>query len=217
MQNMTLSQNQFEVSKYFSLEDFKNLSLDSLTHTVESDGVAAEFTLSGSYTDAGVILNARVKDKEIIGGNETNSANDYYELIFQVPATSYLQKDYAYKLTCFADGRCILWQYNGSEMTKVSTPSGFAYTTVQYEAGYGADIFIPYSMLQVDKEYGFGNFRFIMRLRNVDTGINAYSESRLFGTYYAYPNTWFVLDGENKIVRRDYDSFKLCDVGIPKT
>ena len=217
MQTVIQTENGPEFTKYYSLEDFRNLSMDSITHTVTSGDVTAVFNLSGTYTEEGVLLYAKVKDKEIIGGNETNSANDYYELIFQVPATSYLQKDYAYKLTCFADGRCILWQYNGSEMTKVSTPSGFAYTTALYEAGYGADIFIPYSMLQVDKEHGFGNFRFIMRLRNVDTGINVYSESRLLGTYYAYPNTWFVLDGENKIVRRDYDSFKLCDVGIPKT
>ena len=162
---MIQTENGIEFSKYYSLEDFKKLSLDSITHSVTSDGITAVFTLNGSYTDAGVLLHARVKDNELVVGNEKNSLNDYYEIVFQIPATSSLQKDYAYKLTCFADGRYILWQRNATEMVEIEAPSGFAYIAENYTDGYGADIFIPYSMLLVDKAHGLGNFRLIMRLQ----------------------------------------------------
>ncbi len=214
---MIQTENGIEFSKYYLLEDFKKLSLDSITHSVTSEGTTAVFTLDGGYTDDGVLLHAQVKDKELVFGNEKNSLNDYYELVFQIPATSSVQKDYAYKLTCFADGRYILWQKNATEMVEIETPSGFTYTAGNYTDGYGADIFIPYSMLLVDMAHGLGNFRFIMSLRNVNADINAFSESRLLGTHGDYPNTWFVLDEAGKIVRRDYDSYKLCDVAIPET
>ena len=96
MQTVIQTENGPEFTKYYSLEDFRNLSMDSITHTVTSGDVTAVFNLSGTYTEDGVLLYAKVKDKEIIGGNETNSANDYYELIFQVPATSYLQKNWMF-------------------------------------------------------------------------------------------------------------------------
>ncbi len=218
MQTTATTNGTLEFSKYFSLEEFRALSLNALTHSVSEDGVTATLSVTAEYTEGGVLLHARVRDADLIMGKEKKEQNDYFEMLLQAAPTSAAQKDYEYKVAGFADGSYSLWQWDGDNMVAYTPDAAdYTYTPVEYAEGYGADIFLSYPMLQVDAEAGHGNVRLLLRLRDVCATHNAYSESRLLGTHGSYPNTWFVLDTDNRFVRRDYDAFALKDVGIPET
>lgn len=192
-------------------EDIATFSEDSISHTVDNGVSEAKGTYSGRYVDNGIVVTIDVVDSNIMTIKDMGYS-DNVELQIQAYDSTFQLDHKTFNFLITGAGN--YWFREWNRGYKAFTPN-LGDTSVQFQltgTGYKAEVFFSYDLLGTTAAEGYGNIRLFFALRNrASETVNVYKECDFMATTYSEPHTWFVVDKDNKMVRRDFNSFKFGD------
>lgn len=189
-------------------EDIATFSEDSISHTVDNGVSEAKGTYSGRYVDNGIVVVIEVVDSNIMTIKDMGYS-DNVELQIQAYDSTFQLDNKTFNFLITGAGN--YWFRRWERGYKAYSPN-FGQFSVEFQltgTGYKTEVFFSYDLLGTTPSEGYGNIRLFFALRNrASESINIYKECDFMATTYSEPNTWFVVDKNNKMTRRDFDSFK---------
>ena len=170
-----------------------------------NNGVSTSIgTYSGKYEQNGITISIDVEDSNLMTIKDAGYS-DNVELEIQAYNSSNQLTNYTYDFLISGNGSYWLKRWNNGFKDFLPQEGDFSYSFELTSNGYKAEVFFSYFLLNVTKNEGFGKIRSFFLMRNrASESINVYEEFDLLGSTYSEPNTWFVLNKENKMTRTDF-------------
>ncbi len=195
--------------EFYYLEDLESFEEETITHSVNNGVSTAKATFSGQYLEEGVSVSIVVEDSNISTYSDLGYS-DNVEIQIQAFDSTFQLKYKTYDFLLTADGGYWLNRWDGGYKSYSPTSSEFSCRYGVTENGYRGELYLSYEVLETTAGEALGNVRLFFALRNrASESINVYEECEVMGSTYSEPNTWFVLNSENKFIRKDTQSFAL--------
>lgn len=204
-----------EKREYYSREYLSDFSEEALRISATAEEKATtEYT--ARYVDNGVVIRAFVTDpiKYTKPGDIGNGDN----VSIHIQAVNSIARAdrFAINFLIDADGTYMLRRYFNSSKSFVAV-SGIDptvendtcyFTFTKTAVGYDVELFASYDFLRVEKEQAYGNVRTLISMRNTDSASKSHYlfYGKEEGISYDMPNTWLVIDKNNRFTRDDYDT-----------
>ena len=163
---------------------------------------------SAEYVDGGIAVTANIDAKSL-------SKDDYVGINLQ-SVNSIMEADRRLvRFICYGDGSYSLKRHLYSEgelvaevVDNATTKNDeFYYSFAKTDGGYTLTVFASYEFLHSTEERSYGEIRLLPMMKCGETKVT-YSE---LGAYYSNPETWLVLNRENKLVRDDFSVTSFAD------
>ena len=195
----------------YYLSDLESFEEEILAYSVDNGVSIATAFITGEYLQTGVSISINVEDSNISTYADLGYS-DNVEIQIQAFDSSYQIKNKTYDFLLNAAGN--YWLNRWDRGYKAYSPSDvdFSYHFEITDKGYSGGFFLSYEALGIPARKAVGNVRLFYAIRNrANEFINVYQECDILGATYDEPNTWFVLNNNNKFIRKDTQSFALGD------
>ena len=195
----------------FYQEDIKAFCEDKLVQKVNNGVSTAIGTYSGRYEENGVVISIEVEDSNLMTVKDSGYS-DNVEIEIQAYNSSSQLAYHTYNFLISGNGSYWLKRWDNGFKDFIPETGDFRYSFDILPYGYKAEAFFSYHLLNISKENGFGNVRSFFLMRNrASESINIYEELDILGSTYGEPNTWFVLNKDNKMTRTDFEQERFDD------
>ena len=216
--------NKTPIREYYPLSYLENFSEDTVTISATATSTAT-VNYTARYVDNGVEITAVVKDPILFTKPGDIGNGDNVSMHLQGTNSIMRGDRFAIHFCCDADGTYMLRNYSnaskgfakisGIDPTKVNDKAYFTYNKTS--DGYKVTFFASYDLLRIPKEQAYGKVRLLLSLRNTDSA--SATSYLVYGTdtgvNYDMPNTWLVLDKNNKFTRDDFDTVSFKEDILP--
>ena len=193
----------------FYLSDLESFEEETLTHSVDNGVSVAKASISAEYLQYGVSVSINVEDSNISTYSDLGYS-DNIEIQIQAFDSSYQLNNKTYDFLLNAAGNYWLNRWNRGYKVCSLTNADFSYHYETTAKGYSGGFFLSFEALGIPARKAVGSVRLFFAVRNrASESINVYQECDTLGSTYNEPNTWFVLNGNNKFIRKDTHSFAL--------
>ncbi|MBQ4557743.1 MAG: exo-alpha-sialidase [Clostridia bacterium] len=191
-------------TRYLKTSYIENFYAESIE--LSADNLYSEW--SAKYTDGGITVTANVETASYSSANyvgiNLQSVNSIMEADRRlVRFICYGDGSYSLKRHLYSEGELV------AEVVDNATTKNdeFYYSFAKTDGGYTLTVFASYEFLHSTEERSYGEIRLLPMMKCGETKVT-YSE---LGAYYSNPETWLVLNRENKLVRDDFSVTSFAD------